>query len=1446
MDDSSNEEMTLERRKQIFQEELEVLWERRLIPKTEYIRISRAYDRHFQRALYKQKRLDNEKKQASLKAETILKSEAAEKKVQDNLVKDEESHQAGVQGIPIFDESIMNDKKVSDVPNEPVIVERPELVIASIPERKPANQQRVIKQEKPVQPIKPKRTPEQIRERNISVVLLTGVILLLFGGLILATSSWGNLNAVLKVFFIGMVSVVFAGMAFIAWKLKIKQTAFAFLTLAGLFIPITILSASYYQIFGEYLSLNGEGRALLGFLGGLLSFGIYFKIADYFKSKIFIIISILTFAVTCYFGFAFATPTIEWMFLTVSVLNLLLLWNVEQLKNRNKLVLFKPFIFQFILFKIIVETFVILTLFSSNLVYSITLIVISVLFLIFAVKFQKKYYEIAFSAIFTYGYIHFVYNSFFNEFKVITFALVPIIFMALSNYMAKAKEPKLSKNFMFTSLIESGIVFLYINAMVYQENYAQIFVALMILSAQFVYVSLQSKNTSFTYPAVVVFNLAFVYLCFAFQFSFTTVLNLIFVLQVFKYIGLYLYNRHPSYSLFKQSVLFISPMIMVGVLTSKLIEMDWLAVSAALVLISGLFFITYVKDDTKSMMETAVYGFPISFVLALVAFYSYLLEGSVWVSSNITVSLYLMGTALISIGAAYALKSRFPIFFPVFIYSGQILSFLAFILIPYSELNPMGVTGLITMATAINVWSVHVHRKHIFWLPVIITSASLYGSLYDVFDFNQVIFKIGFSLFGPFIFFIVGEWLGKYSKNGRLYFLYSSHLANLVAIPVGCLLIVHTNSSPFLYVTQLLIYILSALRTKVKWEKYVFTYLGFSVLFLQVLLFLANVEQIKFVTSICLMITAGIITILWAVSNKNWKDIMEYYLIPFIHLAVSVSIFETAIRDFPLNREIIWVGFVTVQMVFSWYLLMRRNWQNFVVVPLSLAFIFYAMFVNSLPLVMGIVVLFACAAVMVFASRRYFKGLIKQEGKMRFIDYYRVYGLLFLIDMNVEVFTNETKYQVLQVLVSLLITGYFILLRSFTGELNERKIYSNIAAIVSLYPFLSIMNYVHTLSIVLGLIVLFICMLGMVMLSRRYFTVLIKKEETGATIDAFRIYGLLFLLAMNREVLVNETTYQLLQVFVSLLITGYFILMKSFTSNVKERDIYVWLAGILSLYPYWIIIKYADTLALPIGITLLFGCTTIMVILSKRYFKGILTKSEIGLSMDFYRVYGLLFLFAMNIEVLMSGSVHFILEVFVALLIPAYFILIRSTTTDRMERKIYLAAVILLSLYPYWVIVNQFSIPAVLEVETEILPLFIVSTILLRKIFVKGKTTQYIEIGIVFLLFLVLIGDAMASNTLNDALIIGTISLSALLFGFMMKYKSYFIVGTGTILFNIYMNTNSMWSEMPWWLYLIIGGGVLIGIASFFEWKKQKDNRTSKEVLEKNKQRIKNWFNRWN
>ncbi|MFJ7830580.1 hypothetical protein ACIQXU_10175 [Peribacillus sp. NPDC097284] len=1558
MVDSSNEEMGLERRQQIFQEELQALWEKRLIPKTEYIRISRAYDRHVQLAIYQEKRLNEAKKKAELEREPARKSQEREdEKTSVHPVDDVTGEEQTVQetpnlpNLPRVEEST-EEKKDSRSLEEPVNI--------SAPVEKTVPQPQVTQKKKVVRPEKPKKTPEQIRERNISVVLLTGVILLLFGGLILATSSWGDLNAVWKVLFIGMVSVVFTGMAFIASKLKIEQTAFAFLTLASLFIPITILSASYYQIFGEYLSLEGGGGGLLGFLGGLLCLGIYYRIAAYFKSKIFIFISIFTFAITCYFGFAYLTPTIEWLLLMVSIFNLLLVWNVEYLKNRKVLALFRPYLFRFIQFKIIVESFVAFTLFSSNLVYSITLMVISILFLILAVKFHKKYHELAFNFIFTYGYIHLVFNSVLSDYMVIAYASIPLIFMALSTYMARRNEPGLSKSFMVTSLVEVGIVFLYINAMAYQEKYAQIFIALMIVTAQLVYVALHTKNRNFTYPAVAVFNFGCFYLCFAFSLAFPAVLNLMFLLQILLYVGLYVYNRHARYGLFKQSVLLISSLIMVGILTIKFSEMAWLEVGIGLIVVSGTFFLTYLKGDARQIKEVSVYGFPISFLLGLIAFYPYLMERSDWFQSNMAFSMHLMMVALISIGAAYALKKSLGIFFPPFFFSGQFLSFMAFLLVGYGALSPLEVTVLLAIATAINGWSVYLHRTSLYWLPVIVTSAGLYGSLYEVFDFSETSYQIGFVLFGPFIFFLVGEWIGRHSQTGRKYFLYSSHLANLVAIPLGFILITMSDVSPFLFITQLLLYV-SALRTQVKWERFLFTYLGFTVLFLQIQLFFTDVEPTRFVFSICLMITAGIITGLWAVSKKEWKGIIEFYLIPFIHITAAMSIVETALYEFPLDREIIWVGLVTIQLLFAWYLLMRRNWQNYVVLPLGMAFIFYVMYAGTLSILLGMAVLFACAVGMVFMSKRYFTGLVNQAGDKQIIDFYRIVGLFFILDMNGEVFwdstefeilkitvslllpiyfivmrtftigrqergiysgvaaviglypffniwdyvhslptvtalvvhflcmvvllllsrqyfkglfktdetgtaidafriygllfllamngevlVNEPSYPLLQVLVALLIPGYFILIRSFTNGRKEREVYSALAMILSLYPFISIVDYIHTVSLITGECVLFACMLVMILLSRHFFTGLVRKDESGIKVDVYRIYGLLFLLTMNVEAFMNEPTYWPLKVLVSCFLIGYFILMRHFTIPAKERETYALLAGILGLYPYWTIMTYAGTLDIFIGTGVLFGCTAAMVLVSRRSFSGIVKKGAIILQIDFYRVYGFLFLVAMMMDIHNRESKSIILDIFVSLLLPVYFILMRAMTVRVKEREIYLAASIVLSLYPYWVIIDKIPFPDVLEVEAQILPLFIISTILLRKIFNRGKLTQYIEMGVVFVLFIIMIGDAMASNTLYDALVIGTISLAAILLGFTMKYKSYFLAGTVTILFNIYMNTNSMWGQMPWWLYLVIGGGLLIAIASFFEWKKQKDNQTSQEVLEKNKQRIKNWFNRWN
>ncbi|MDO7486090.1 hypothetical protein Q5O89_09960 [Peribacillus frigoritolerans] len=46
----------------------------------------------------------------------------------------------------------------------------------------------------------------------------------------------------------------------------------------------------------------------------------------------------------------------------------------------------------------------------------------------------------------------------------------------------------------------------------------------------------------------------------------------------------------------------------------------------------------------------------------------------------------------------------------------------------------------------------------------------------------------------------------------------------------------------------------------------------------------------------------------------------------------------------------------------------------------------------------------------------------------------------------------------------------------------------------------------------------------------------------------------------------------------------------------------------------------------------------IMVLLSRKFFKGLLDKGGAGFQLDFYRVYGLLFLLAMNMDVLMGDQ----------------------------------------------------------------------------------------------------------------------------------------------------------------------------------------------------------------
>ena len=144
-------------------------------------------------------------------------------------------------------------------------------------------------------------------------------------------------------------------------------------------------------------------------------------------------------------------------------------------------------------------------------------------------------------------------------------------------------------------------------------------------------------------------------------------------------------------------------------------------------------------------------------------------------------------------------------------------------------------------------------------------------------------------------------------------------------------------------------------------------------------------------------------------------------------------------------------------------------------------------------------------------------------------------------------------------------------------------------------------------------------------------------------------------------------------------------------------------------------------------------------------------------------------------------------------------------------------------LQPYYSTLKYMHIPSLWEREAIVLP-WIVLMIFSRK-FLRGRFT--LQMNIIQWVVLIaaaasLIEDALISSTVYDAMILGTLSLGSMLAGMAWRIKAYFFTGSGVLLLNVILQTRPYWGNMPWWGYLLAAGSILIVVASYNEWHKQK------------------------
>lgn len=350
--------------------------------------------------------------------------------------------------------------------------------------------------------VKPKKTSEEIRERNISWSLNIGVIMLLIGGLFVATSNWETMTPWMKAGSIALVSALFYGIAFVSYRiLRIEKTAFAFVVLGSLFLPIFTLSLGWFELLGPTLSFNGEGRFILGFISSSVLIPVYTLLAEKLSSRLFV-----------WFAFIASTAAVAYLlraigldadgfYLGLMIYNSLLIAGYHYLKKKELFPLFNKELAFFSQANLILSTLLMLIFFENQLFYGFNIIMTAAIYLSMIFVNGRKEYHFVFSAMIVFGAYQILEHWNFREASIIGYALLGFIFLLLPNFFKD--QLGLKKVFQLTSAVVSVLAFFLITVeamLLHSQNPSfTLFAAYMFISVNFLYLANAHKNIIFRY-----------------------------------------------------------------------------------------------------------------------------------------------------------------------------------------------------------------------------------------------------------------------------------------------------------------------------------------------------------------------------------------------------------------------------------------------------------------------------------------------------------------------------------------------------------------------------------------------------------------------------------------------------------------------------------------------------------------------------------------------------------------------------------------------------------------------------------------------------------------------------------------------------------------------------------------------------------------------------------
>lgn len=918
------------------------------------------------------------------------------------------------------------------------------------------------------QPVKEKKkySAEQLRERNIGVMLYLGVALLLIGGLVVATSNWDSMPGWMKAVSIFFVSILFFGVALLSKKvIKIDHTAFAFFLLGSLFLPIGFVSISFFQLAGDYLSMHGEGRFLLGVIAGCVLFPIYVALASYLKSRLYKVLTIGTVSGTVAFFLAFLPLSQDGFFFFMVVYQFITIYVLLKHHHLKWIQYFQKELTSIVQVQLILTALFMTFLFENNVVNGFYYLVISALFMMTVALTKRKYDHFYITIAIAFGLYRIFTYPILEDFLPIAFACFSIILLSFV-FILKGKM-EWGRVWEFTSFVialATFMVTLVFYGKLFLDGSLYIVIAYLLLAVEFVLLSRRLAYPLIRYLPVVFLNLALLNMAVLlhlikdvdslFLVIYGINIGLLFLLGIFNKVHFLQVIRKPSaiYSVaWMAFIAFLSTAIFIG---KGYIPFMVGGITISLFVGNRLLTNKKYKQLLNYLIPITLFGVYFTTAEAINIFQEQGLTFTIAIGSILTI---LTGSFYERIDKKMASNGYF---------FGQIMyGFSLLLIFEYFTMNKWVTTGLYVVAILV-FYDLYRKIKNILiaWLIGIVSLIcyfTLVGSIWDSGTFlYETLMKYGWM--GLFILAI-----GLNNTSFRLPFLTISHVYIIGSIVVDRLFIGNDSFLPLIF--SFIAYSISVYLVVNKYVKMVFRYGSY----LSSYCFLATIISFDFAggnpSSIAFLVLTIVLFSLYFVT-KNKAELL-YFFLPFSVLGIISWLFA-----FPFTLVTYFVILVYILLVLL--VIHIEKLHLFSLGGVVLLLINNEVMMYAKEFIPFDRYLFTCiwAVLFLFISTTVYTSISKwKEGGEKWIDFYLVGSIL----STLYLYGIETTFK-----WDLVVPGIFLSFLAFMQIKRVEKEIEWIPKLLSMYLLLipyysfltiiSIQEYIVTELVILPWIIMII------------------------------------------------------------------------------------------------------------------------------------------------------------------------------------------------------------------------------------------------------------------------------------------------------------------------------------------------------------------------------------